>query len=316
MSFAGYDMLLVDADRRHALLLRQWLERSPLGVFRTVHAASFAAARGRVARSLYDVALLDLALPDCPGLPAVIGLLEAAPELPILVLSDVADERLALEAVLSGAQDYLIKWQSDASLVRRAVRHAIERKRVERELRRLARYDALTGLPNRTLFHDRLAQALGRIERHQRRVGLIFIDLDGFKVINDRHGHEVGDRLLAALAHRLCGAVRRTDTVARLGGDEFTIIVEGLQHEADAARVACKVLATLREPFELGDQLIGLGASLGIAIASDPGLPPARLIRQADQAMYRAKAEGGAGYRFFAPPEAQPAPPWAARLSA
>ena len=128
--------------------------------------------------------LLDLLLPDVPGLAAVNELLRAAPEPPVLVLSGVDDERLALEAVRNGAQDYLIKGRSDAGLVRRSIRHAIERQRVERELSRRASHDPLTGLPNRTLFHDRLTQALRRLERREvhdrtgRLVAVIFLDLD------------------------------------------------------------------------------------------------------------------------------------------
>jgi two-component system, cell cycle response regulator len=224
--------------------------------------------------------------------------LAIAPDVPLVVLSGLDDERLALEAVLNGAQDYLIKGQGDAALLRRAIRHAIERKRVERELSQLAKFDPLTGLPNRLLFRDRLAQAVQRIDRRDHVVALIFIDLDGFKAVNDRYGHATGDRLLKAVAGRLCRLVRRTDTVARLGGDEFTIILEGLRHADDAARVAEQVLRSLRQPFELGGLVIELGASLGVAIASHATEVPDMLTHRADVAMYRAKARGGTGYQF------------------
>ena len=262
----------------------------------------------------FDVVLLDLMLPDAPGVRAVSELRRAAPGLPVLVLSSLDDERLAFEAVLNGAQDYLIKGQSDAGLLRRSIRHAIERQRVERELSQLAKHDPLTGLPNRALFHDRLTQALRRLDRHGDLVAVIFLDLDGFKAINDRHGHLAGDRLLVAVAKRLLRVVRRTDTVARLGGDEFTIILESLQCSADAARIAEKVLASLRQPFELGGFVVGLGASLGIALAQQPGQGAERLTRQADAAMYRAKAAGGTGYRFHGPGQRHRTD-WPARLS-
>jgi diguanylate cyclase (GGDEF)-like protein len=306
-SLARYQVLLVDAEREHARTISTWLEAAPLDAFRTTQVASFAAALGRLATSQFDVVLLDLALPDAPGLEAVTSLRRVAPDLPVLVLSRVDDERLALEAVLNGAQDYLIKSQSDAGLLRRSIRHAIERQRVERELSQLARHDPLTGLPNRTVFHDRLTQALRRLDRPQvpermgQLVAVIFLDLDGFKAINDRYGHLAGDRLLAAVAKRLLRVVRRADTVARLGGDEFTILLEGLQREADAARIAEKVLASLRQPFELGGVVVKLGASLGIALAAQPGQAPDCLTREADAAMYRAKAAGGTGYRFHSP---------------
>jgi diguanylate cyclase (GGDEF)-like protein len=226
-------------------------------------------------------------------------LLAVASEVPLVVLSRIDDERLALEAVLHGAQDYLIKGQVDAALLRRAIRHAIERKRVELELSQLARYDALTGLPNRLLFRDRLTHAMRRADPPDRLVALIFIDLDEFKQVNDRFGHAAGDRLLQAVAGRVERAVRRTDTVALLGGDEFTIILEGLQRAEDAARIAEKVLESLRRPFLLDDVVVPLSASLGIAIAAR-GERPDALTRRADAAMYRAKAQGGTGYRLDA----------------
>ncbi|MGH6914495.1 MAG: diguanylate cyclase domain-containing protein, partial [Geminicoccales bacterium] len=257
--------------------------------------------------------LLDLALPDAHGLEAVGELRDAAPNLALLVMSGVEDERLALEAMLNGAQDYLIKGHSDSGLVRRAIRHAIERKRIECELSHLAQYDPLTGLPNRRLLQDRLAQALRRMNRRARLLALVLLDLDGFKAVNDRYGHAVGDRLLVAVAARLRRVARRTDTISRLGGDEFLMVVEGLQSPDEAAHVAEKVLASLGEPFRLGGTVIDLSASLGITIASHAHDAPDVLTREADEAMYRAKSEGGKRYRFHDP---APAPRWEQRLSA
>jgi two-component system, cell cycle response regulator len=294
----SYHVLLVDDNLADATLTADILGQGSLGRFTVARAATFAEAKQRLSSARYDAVLLDLILPDVEGLEAVKAVLAIAPDVPLVVLSGLDDERLALEAVLNGAQDYLIKGQGDAALLRRAIRHAIERKRVERELSQLAKFDPLTGLPNRLLFRDRLAQAVQRIDRRDRVVALIFIDLDGFKAVNDRYGHATGDRLLKAVAGRLCRVVRRTDTVARLGGDEFTIILEGLRHPDDAARVAEQALLSLRQPFELGGMLIELGASLGVAIASHATEVPDMLTHRADVAMYRAKARGGTGYQF------------------
>ena len=296
-AFECYEVLLVDDNLADAVLAADILGQGTIDRFQLSRAASFEEAARRLSGARYDAILLDLMLPDREGLDAVKAMLALAPDIPLVVLSAVDDERLALEAVLNGAQDYLIKGQSDA-LLRRAVRHAIERKRVERELSQLARYDPLTGLPNRLLFRDRLAQAVQRIDRRDHVVALIFIDLDGFKAVNDRHGHAIGDRLLRAVAERLCSVVRRTDTVARLGGDEFTIILEGLRDPDDAARVAEKALLSLRAPFGLDGIEVNLGASLGVAIACHAQEIPDALTRRADAAMYRAKAEGGTGYQF------------------
>jgi diguanylate cyclase (GGDEF)-like protein len=311
-----YEVLLVDADRNRASTIARLLDHAELENFRTTPVGSFGAAAHRLREESFDLVLLDLALPDAPGLQAVTDLLAAAPDLPIVVLSGLDDERFALEAVLHGAQDYLIESEVDASLLRRSIRHAIERKRLERELCQLAKYDPLTRLPNRTLFRDRLALALRRIARHGHPLATIFIDLDGFKAVNDRHGHLAGDRLLAAVAKRLLRAVRRTDTVARFGGDEFTVLLEELQDRDDAVRIAEKILADLRQPFELEDLFITLGASIGIAVGSDPRQAPDALIRSADEAMYRAKADGGAGYRIYTRAGFRDAPDWQHRLSA
>jgi two-component system cell cycle response regulator len=294
----SYHVLLVDDNPADALLTADILGQGRLGRFTVSRAATFAEAKQRLNTARYDAVLLDLILPDVEGLQAVKAVLAIAPDVPLVVLSGLDDERLALEAVLNGAQDYLIKGQGDAALLRRAIRHAIERKRVERELSQLAKFDPLTGLPNRLLFRDRLAQAVQRIDRRDQVVALIFIDLDGFKAVNDRYGHAMGDRLLKAVAGRLSRVVRRTDTVARLGGDEFTIILEGLRRPDDAARVAEQVLRSLRQPFELGGFVIELGASLGVAIASHATEVPDMLTHRADVAMYRAKARGGTGYQF------------------
>jgi two-component system cell cycle response regulator len=294
----SYHVLLVDDNLADALLTADILGQGSLGRFTVSRAATFAEAKQRLNSARYDAVLLDLILSDVEGLEAVKAVLAIAPDVPLVVLSGLDDERLALEAVLNGAQDYLIKGQGDAALLRRAIRHAIERKRVERELSQLAKFDPLTGLPNRLLFRDRLAQAVQRIDRRDQVVALIFIDLDGFKAVNDRYGHATGDRLLKAVAGRLSRVVRRTDTVARLGGDEFTIILEGLRHPDDAARVAEQVLRSLRQPFELGGLVIELGASLGVAIASHATDVPDMLTHRADVAMYRAKARGGTGYQF------------------
>jgi diguanylate cyclase (GGDEF)-like protein len=296
----SYHVLLVDSDLADASATAEILGQGSIGRFTVSRVATFADAATRLTCFRYDAVLLDLILPDREGLEAVRGALAIAPDVPLLVLSRVDDERLALEAVLAGAQDYLIKQQGGDALLRRAVRHAIERKRVERELRQLAKFDPLTGLPNRQLFHDRLAQAVRRIDRCDHVVALIFIDLDGFKTVNDRYGHATGDRLLKAVAGRLRRVVRASDTVARLGGDEFTIILEGLRHADDAARVAEHALISLRQSFELGGIVVELGASLGVAIASHASEVPDALTHRADVAMYRAKARGGTGYQFDA----------------
>ncbi len=172
------------------------------------------------------------------------------------------------------------------------------KKENERRLERLAYYDALTGLPNRSLFRDRLQQAMKRSARDRLPLALLFIDLDRFKAVNDSLGHIAGDRLLVEAGRRISACVRDSDTVARLGGDEFTVILAGLQLPEGVVRVAGELVAALAMPFELGPETVHVSASIGIALHPDDGDDLEGLIEAADRAMYDAKTRGRNGYSF------------------
>ncbi|RCX26374.1 PAS domain S-box protein [Thioalbus denitrificans] len=172
-------------------------------------------------------------------------------------------------------------------------------KESEQQLEHLAHHDPLTGLPNRLLFNARLAHALQRARREQSQVAVLFLDLDRFKNVNDSLGHPAGDRLIQAVAGRLVGCVRDQDTVARLGGDEITIIAEDIRHSRDAAAVAQKVLEAFARPFALDDQEVYITASMGVSLFPDDGGEVATLVKNADAAMYRAKAQGRNNYQFY-----------------
>jgi diguanylate cyclase (GGDEF)-like protein/PAS domain S-box-containing protein len=177
-----------------------------------------------------------------------------------------------------------------------------ERKLAQERLLHLAHHDPLTDLPNRTLFHDRLEHAIQMAGRTGDRLAIIYLDLDGFKAINDRMGHESGDHLLQRIAERLQGSVRKSDTVARMGGDEFTVLLPGAHDDSSAASVAGKILESFSHPFEAGGQEIEIGVSMGISRFPTDGEDPLDLLRAADSAMYRAKQDGGGCYRFFSRP--------------
>ena len=174
-----------------------------------------------------------------------------------------------------------------------------ELRRADETIKRQAYHDAMTGLPNRLLLHDRLDHALAVARRDGSGVAVLFIDLDRFKAVNDNLGHEVGDRLLQAASKRLLAIIRRSDTVARLGGDEFLVVLGDLNDTDEAARVAEKIVSSLAEPFDLGDRLAEVGCSVGIAMFPGDGEDVATLIRNADAAMYQAKGEGRGAFRFF-----------------
>jgi diguanylate cyclase len=217
-----------------------------------------------------------------------------APEVPTVVLSGRDDEGLAVQAVQEGAQDYLVKRHADGHLLIRAIRYALERKRAEIELTHQALHDSLTGLPNRTLFMDRLRLALARVERGSRCVAVLFLDLDRFKIVNDSLGHEAGDTLLSRVAERLGSLLRASDTVARFGGDEFVMLCDELGSEQEAVVVAERIVSELAKPHRVGDREIQVEASVGIAYGRDQTAVPEDLIRFADQAMFRAKQRGTA----------------------
>jgi diguanylate cyclase (GGDEF)-like protein/PAS domain S-box-containing protein len=177
-----------------------------------------------------------------------------------------------------------------------------DRKRRELRVQYLATHDALTDLPNRTLLQDRLQQALRNAERHSSRVAVLFVDLDGFKVVNDTLGHRVGDDLLREVAFRLSSCVREADTVARFGGDEFVVVVEAWHSVAEVTAVADKMCRTLAYPFTGGVRLLQPRASIGVSIYPTHGADADALLRNADAAMYAAKGEGGGCCVLFEAP--------------
>ena len=199
------------------------------------------------------------------------------------------------------------------------IRDITDRKRMEEELKRtaaelvqsnaelqlsadrmshLANHDTLTGLPNRKLFQERLGQAIEWAGENGQQVGLLFLDLDGFKQINDSFGHAIGDLLLKAVARRLTGCLRGSDTVSRLGGDEFTVILPAIPTAQDAARVADKILATLSEPFGIQDHVIDITISIGVSLYPHLAEDAEELLKSADVAMYHAKEQGKNCHQF------------------
>jgi len=294
-------ILLVEDNEVDARLTQDILAEWNIEQFDITHVGRLSEAFGQLARVRFDAVLLDLSLPDGYGLSTLRQMQAANPTIPIIVLSGVSDQTLALQAVQHGAQDYLVKGHGQSELLVRSIRYAIERKRAEERLTFLAQYDQLTGLVNRTLFRDRLVQAMARSKRLQQPLGLMLLDLDRFKAVNDTLGHAVGDQLLKAVAGRLQDCVREVDTVARMGGDEFTIILEGLSCEQDIAVVARRITASLGKPFHLQEHHASIGVSIGITVYPSDDHEIDDLLKHADAAMYRAKQQGGNSFQFHAP---------------
>lgn len=421
-------LLLVEDSTSDAEYVREVLAGSGTH-FSLFRCDRLSAALAYLARNTADVVLLDFCLPDSEGLSTFDQLQAAAPSLPVIVLTSTKDDRVALAAVRSGAQDYLVKWDLDRDLLERTIRYAIERKAAEEALREseeryalavegahdglwdwdlragrirfsarcvsmlgrpgshisctsvewfavihpedrslvqhaidahvggdtphleveyrsqhedgsyrwiLARglairngsgqayrmagsltditerkqaeqalvhsafHDHLTGLANRSLFFDRLQQAMIQTQTRRRSgYAVLFADLDRFKNVNDSLGHGVGDKLLVSLARRLETVIRPGDSIARLGGDEFAILVGETKRVQDVCRVAARLLESINLPFRIDDYEVFTTASIGIAIGGDHYKTPDEILRDADTAMYRAKARGKARYEVF-----------------
>ena len=290
-------MLLVGHDTPDANLISEMLRSSWAEGLVIAYAERFKDA----ARELHDhgasCALLSIHGTD--DVQSLAYLRSTAPDVPIIVVSDRADEEVALRALRTGAQDFLVKNEVNPILLRRAISYAIERNRTKVRLAHQALHDALTGLPDRELFLDRLAVALDRSQRTGTALAVLFLDVDNFKRVNDTLGHAAGDRLLEGLAERLRMTLRPMDTVARFGGDEFTFLFEELASEREAMLIAERISRTVALPIMLEEGETAVTVSIGISLARGSSLAAETVIREADAAMYRAKARGRSRYELF-----------------
>src|SRR5580658_872187 len=257
-----------------------------------------------------DLVVIDYLLPDRNGLELAQAFKDRDPTLPILLLTGQASLESAMAAV-GQVDGYLLKPMATETFVE-AVRRGLAQAalvaenrnlttRLERLSQNQALYDPLTGLPNRALLDDRINQALATCRRNHSALAILFIDLDGFKAVNDIFGHHVGDLALRELANRLAEARRRTDTIARFGGDEFVVVCPDVESVDVAYRMAEVILAELSRPVVIGANEHRLTASIGIVLTApgDPHATADALLRDADLAMYGAKDEGKAAWKLF-----------------
>ena len=180
-----------------------------------------------------------------------------------------------------------------------AIEDITERKKYEEKIQQMAFYDSLTGLPNRKLFSDRLGIVLAQAKRNKKKVGIVMLDLDNFKDVNDTLGHDVGDTLLKAVAERLSGTLRKSDTVARFGGDEFVLIFPDMEVIEEAIQVVQKIIDRFHKPFLIDTHQLVVTTSIGIAVYPKDGMDEEILMKNADIAMYQAKQAGRARYQLY-----------------
>jgi diguanylate cyclase (GGDEF)-like protein len=217
---------------------------------------------------------------------------QAVRDLSLAMQSVSKEAKFDKEVSVQGSEDVAQLVVGFNSMIGELRLRELAKQKAEAKLQQMALIDELTGLPNRRLLFDRLTQGLARARRENHRMALLFIDLDGFKLVNDNLGHGVGDTLLFEVAKRLCARSRESDTVARIGGDEFSVILNHIQENDDANKVAESLLDALRQPFQIEGHSVRIGASIGISIFPDHGDEGGYLLQQADCAMYAAKNNG------------------------
>ena len=320
------NILIVDDRPENLIALESVLDDPDFNIMK---AASGNEALRLVLRSDFALVLLDVQMPEIDGFETaeLIRGFERTKHIPIIFVTAISkEEKYVFKGYEAGAVDYLFK-PIDTVLLTSKVKVFCQlyrqKKMLEREitarkgaeealaekaselalanakLEQLAYYDNLTGLANRTLFRDRLRQAIARANRTDQLMGLMFLDLDRFKTINDTLGHYIGDLLLKSVAQRLMTCLRKTDTVARLGGDEFTVILEGIERMESVAAIAQKIHDVMIPAFTLEEHEVFVTTSIGIAIYPGDGDNIEDLMKNADVAMYRAKAQGPNNYQFY-----------------
>jgi diguanylate cyclase (GGDEF)-like protein len=293
-----HKVLLIEDNPGDARLIREMLAEEPEAPFALHCAERLQHGLEQLSAGETVLVLLDLSLPDSFGLETFAKVYAHSPTVPIIVLTGNDDQTVALSAVKGGAQDYLIKGRLDRELLLRSMQYSIERKRYQVQLEHQANYDAVTGLPNRNLLHDRLKQAV-YAQRVPRAIAVVFIDLDHFKFVNDSLGHSTGDKLLKGMADRLRGVLREGDTVARLGGDEFVLILNDQSNEEVIFRAMQRITAEISLPMQIEGKELYITCSAGVSLYPQDGPDVDTLLKNADAAMYRAKEHGRNNFQFY-----------------
>jgi diguanylate cyclase (GGDEF)-like protein len=299
-------ILLVENNHEEALMLRALAHDAGEDLIEVEWTDYLAEGLSLLDADHFDVLLLSLALYEGPE--TLSGIRTQAERIPLILLGRQKDELKALQAIQIGAQDFLPIDHLDGCNFIRSLRFAMERQQIMHTMERsrtieryLAYHDTLTKLPNRHLFHDRLVQSIAYSRRNETSVAVLFIDLDGFKQVNDSMGHSAGDLLLMSFADRLKACIRESETASRFGGDEFAVILSDIEGDHDAAIVAQRILESCKYPHMIADQECFIGTSIGISMYPSDGTNSETLVRNADTAMYLAKQDGGYQYLFYAP---------------
>ena len=299
-------ILLIDDDEEDYLIIRHYLLQGSYYRYDITWLANYSDALQALTENKHHIALLDYRLGRENGIVLLREAIAKGCDLPLIVLTGQGNEQVDQAALDAGAMDYMIKGKFDTASLERVLRYAISRKKSENELKQLsaqhkqlAEYDGLTGLANRRSFDKLLPQIIERNQRNNLSMALLFLDLNGFKQVNDEYGHDAGDEILRQVAARLEKALRRTDFIFRFAGDEFVVVVEGELNTEKLIRVSQKIITAIEQIFSIGKHRIKMGASVGIATSQRCGSEPKVLLKCADTAMYAAKQSTEQRFQFF-----------------
>ncbi len=288
-------VLVAEDDQDDFYLVQKMLSHDFRRNYRILQCTSLQSCLRDIGEFKPDVLLLDLGLTDSQGLNTLNAIVKAIQTVPIIVFTGVNDEELGEQAIKAGAEDYLPKGDTSAALLNRAISYAIERHRLMFALHKEAICDALTGLPNRTAFYDRLEVLIENSSRNQTHLAVALLDLDGFKEVNDELGHRAGDDLLCQVASRLQQKLRGSDMAARYGGDEFVMLLTNFHGQDELVEVLQRKLNIINQPYRIYAQAkvqeVVIGVSIGV-VSWQPGMTLQQLINQADKAMYDSKNAG------------------------
>jgi diguanylate cyclase len=296
---ADIRVLVVEDDCQDYILIREYLRQVRTANYIVDHVLNVAQARVALNDDRYDVFLVDLVLGEETGIHVLEEAVRNNISKPIIILTGALQQDIDSSVMQLGAADFIPKSEATSSLLDRTIRHAIERKATERALEKLVKQDVLTGLGNRKMFEDHIEYALARARRNDSRLGVMFLDLDRFKDVNDSMGHHAGDALLIEIARRLRQTVRECDVVARIGGDEFTILLTEIHGVEDTTKIASKLIENISLPVVVDGKSLVISSCIGISLYPESGNTVRELMQYADTALYESKNRGGGTYQHF-----------------
>lgn len=299
-STSPLDILLIEDNEDDASFVQDILKRTSPSAFLVSHATTLETAEPEYRQRAFNVLLLDFNLPGLSGMEAVEKLRADLPATPIIVMTGLDDEQKALGAMQRGAQDYIVKGQYANNILPRAIRYAIERKQFENRVIELVHFDQITGLINREVFLDRLEGAISLANQNTLPLAVLLLSLRRFKDVTATLGHEVGNKLLKAVAVRLKECLMRQDAIARLEGDEFILMIAGQLAAPERLAAFCQhVIDAIERPFEIEEHSVQIGCSIGVATYPECGRDAVELAKHGDIALHRARQNAKNEFQFY-----------------